>query len=114
MDYFEELKIKSDACYAGLISPREIFVRAFELLRIFDPKFKLRQDDGKPFKLNFSVPQTLNDSLVVGIRYRKRNGSHREDHFVFTRSEITKFYGNDLEKNAKEYQGTHYKQIGQF
>ena len=111
MDFFEELKIKSDAYYAGRALQRTIFERAFELLNIFDPKFKPRQNDGKLFQLNFSVPKTMKDSLIVGIRYLKRNGSHREDHFIFTRSEIVKCYRNNLEKMSPEYKGAHYQQL---
>lgn len=111
MDYFEELKKVSDACYLGQIESGSVFAKALELIKISDPKFKTRQDNGEPFQLNFSVPKSLENALVVGIRYRKVNGDNREDHFVFTRKKVIKCYGKKLEGVASEYKGAHTLKI---
>jgi hypothetical protein len=79
----------------------------------------LRRDDGILFQINLSVPQTRNNDLVIGLRYKKRDESFTEDHFLCITNEgdgnlkIQPKYGKSLEKVLVEYRGAHKYQLGQ-
>lgn len=103
-DPFLELKTLTDAVYAGKRSRW-----ATEVLALLERHgIKRRQDDGQLVELTFSVAKSRHETLVVGLRYRKRAGDHSEDHFLFTPGEpIEKCYGKRVEKILPEYEGTH-------
>ena len=61
--------------------------------------------------MNFSVARSRDETLVVGLRYRKRAGDYSEDTFLFTRGKpIETCYGKRVEKVLPEYEGTHKAQ----
>jgi hypothetical protein len=74
----------------------------------------LRQHDGDLVQINFSVPRSDASALVLGLRYRKRDGSLTEDHFLCTQTadglKIDSYYRGDLERALREYLGTHKEQ----
>ena len=75
---------------------------------------RLRQDDGYLVQINFSLPQS-HSGLVLGLRYRKRDGTLTEDHFLCVDGpegvEITPYYTAALEELLAEYRGTHKQQV---
>lgn len=75
---------------------------------------RLRQRDGELVQINFSLPQSQDSGLVLGLRYRKGDGSLTEDHFLCTQTEegltIDSYYRGDLERALREYLGTHKEQ----
>ncbi len=82
-------------------------------------ELKMRQDDGQLKQINISIPTSLEDAFVVGLRYVKRNGACTEDLFLcpknlaagITRLEIEPFYKGRLEFILPEYNGTHHQQV---
>jgi hypothetical protein len=74
---------------------------------------KRREDDGEQIQINTSIPTTIEDLLVTGLRYSKRDGSPTEDHFLFQKNsqKIKKYYGKGLEQVLPEYKGTHKQPI---
>ncbi len=73
-----------------------------------------RQDDGYLVQINFSLPQS-SSGLVLGLRYRKRDGSLTEDHFLCEQGpdgiRIAPFYTGLLEELLAEYRGTLKQQV---
>jgi hypothetical protein len=76
---------------------------------------RMRQDDGDLAQLNFSLPQSCESGLVLGLRYRKRDGTLTEDHFLCTQPseglEIVPYYRGSLERALPEYRGTHKQDV---
>ncbi len=78
---------------------------------------KLRQDDGELRQINISIPTSIKNSFVIGLRYKKRDKTLTEDHFLIkkeieaTENEIIKYQGKKLEQLLTEYKGTHKHQI---
>ena len=105
---YEKLKSLSDAVYAGR---RTKWAKdAIKILNTFG--IKLRQKDGKLIQVNFSIPESLPGSFVLGLRYKKQDRSQTEDHFLFQDGQpIERYYKGDLENKLREYIGTHRKQI---
>lgn len=69
---------------------------------------KLRTDDGELYQVNLSNPEQ--GIFVVGLRYKKKDGSLTEDIFEFDASspnEISKYCKGRYERERKEYGGTH-------
>ena len=102
---FDELK----AFYAQVRShgyPPDFDQRAINILS--EHGIKLRNKDGSEPKVTLSPPTSKPDSLVLGVRYKKINGTKTEDHFLFQQDkEIIRCYGKKLEKLCPEYKGTH-------
>lgn len=74
--------------------------------------FKLRQKDGVLYSIIISYPKTIQNSIVVGLRYVKKDGTYTEDHFLFTEDNpIKAFYKGSIEKILPEYKGTHKDQL---
>jgi len=102
---YEELKAISDAVYAG-----ERTAWGQDVLALLGRNgIRPRGDDGTLHKVTFSVAKEPDmDTLVVGLRYQKRDGSFTEDTFVFQPGkEIVKCYGTKIERLLPEYKGTH-------
>lgn len=73
-------------------------------------KIKLRKKDGKLHEVTFSIPKSKKNSIVLGFRYEKKDGSFSEDLFLFQEGkEIVQGYRGKLEKILPEYKGTHKK-----
>lgn len=72
----------------------------------------VRRDDGRPKQLTVSKPTSINNALVIGLRYTKRDGTQTEDHFLFQQGcQVERHYGRSLEKKLPEYRGTHKQQV---
>jgi hypothetical protein len=78
---------------------------------------KLRQDDGELIQINISIPTSIKNSFVIGLRYVKKDRTHTEDPYLIkkeikeTDKEIVYLRGRKLEKLLTEYKGTHKQQI---
>lgn len=99
-----EIKKISDKMYAGT---RDHF--APDMRKIIE-KYgtKLRPASHIRWAMTFSIPATVKDSFVIGIRYKKPNGIFTEDHFLIQKGENMRvFPKNELERFLPEYQGTH-------
>ena len=95
---YEKLKAITDDVYA---QRREKWADdAIQILR--HEGIKLRQDDGMLRQTNFSIPTSLADAFVLGLRYEKKDGTHAEDHFLFQKGkQIECCYKRKLEKKLK-------------
>lgn len=79
----------------------------------------MRQDDGQLKQINISIPTSIEDAFVIGLRYLKRNGKCTEDLFLcpknlvagITRLQIEPYYKGRLEFILPEYRGTHTQQV---
>lgn len=80
---------------------------------------QLRQDNGKLQQAITSIPTSINNAFVIGLRYIKRDNTCTEDHFLCRKyinpkhgnKEIKPYYGKSLEKMIPEYCGTHKAQV---
>ena len=69
---------------------------------------RIRQNDGVNPVVTVSYPISLPESIVVGLRYTKNDGTKTEDHFIFQEGRaIEKCYGKKLARLMPEYKGTH-------
>jgi len=102
---FNELKLITDQVYSGN-PPTHFHQKTLDILA--NHGIKLRQKDGSNPKVTISYPINLPGSMVVGLRYTKKNGTKTEDHFLFQHGQIIeRCYGKRLEKLLPEYKGTH-------
>ena len=78
-------------------------------------KISLRQKDGKLKQINISIPQSIPDTYVIGLRYIKIDGTPTEDHFSCKKSGTGIYKEKLIEYHSKrklelllpEYKGTH-------
>jgi hypothetical protein len=71
---------------------------------------KCRGDDGQLVWVNFSIPKSVDDTIVIGLRYQKRDQTVTEDIFELNRSSPERVYSHYkgmYETYRPEYQGTH-------
>lgn len=101
---YEEFKSITDKYYTDWQMPAiNVFIELLDRGGI-----KLRNKDGILHEATFSVPKSIKDALVLGIRYEKKDSSFSEDHFLFRKGKpIKKGYKGELEKIIPEYKGTH-------
>ncbi len=101
---YEEFKSITDKYYTDWQMPDiDVFVKLLNRHGI-----KLRDKDGALHEATFSVPKSMKDALVLGIRYQKKGGTFSEDLFLFRKGKpIQKGYRGELEKIVPEYKGTH-------
>jgi len=104
MDAYEEFKSITDKYYTDWQMPQiDVLI---ELLK--QHGIELRKKDNQLYEATFSVPKSLSDALVLGMRYRKDDGTFSEDLFLFQKGKpIRKGYRGKLEKIIPEYKGTH-------
>lgn len=107
---YDEVEAVSDAVYAGKRVKAEALADMLALLQKHG--IRLRQVDGTLCGVTFSVAQQRPDApetLVVGLRYKKRRDGFSEDTFRFTQGAdvIQRCYGKKVEKVLPEYEGTH-------
>lgn len=82
-----------------------------------EKNIRLRQDDGELIQINISIPTSIKNSFVIGLRYIKKDGTPTEDHCLIkkeieeTEKEIVCYRGKRLEQLLTEYKGTHKQQI---
>ena len=101
---YKEFKTITDKYYTDWQMPNICFF--VELLDRYG--IKLRKNDGNLHEATFSVPKSINDALVLGIRYQKKDGTFSEDLFLFRKGKpIQKGYKGELEKIIPEYEETH-------
>ncbi len=106
-------------CYKRVVKLRTNVQNLFkEVVTLLSEKdIKLRQDDGDLVQINISIPKSVNDSFVIGLRYLKKDETPTEDHFLIKKEiepdekEIQVFYKGKLEREFLEYKGTHKQQI---
>lgn len=102
---FDELKIITDQVYSGNPSA-DFHQRIVNLLA--NHRIRLRQKDGSNPNVTISHPTSLPGSMVIGLRYTKRDGTKTEDHFLFRPGRaIERCYGKKLEELLLEYKGVH-------
>lgn len=102
---FDQLKSITDQIYSGII-PSNFYQDVVSIL--VNHGINLRQKDGSNPTVTISHPTSLVGSMVVGLRYTKREDTKTEDHFLFQRGlPIEKCYGKKLEKLLPEYKGVH-------
>ena len=101
---YAEFKTITDKYYTDWQMPNiSVFV---ELLNRHG--IQLRERDGELHEATFSVPKSMKDALVLGIRYQKKDGTFSEDLFLFCKGkQIQRGYRGELEKVISEYTGTH-------
>lgn len=105
---YSELRAITDAYYGGRLEKPEVFKQAYEILSAYG--VRLRDKDGKDPKMTLSPPD--DDTLVMGIRYRKDNGNTTEDHFIFKRGfDLYRCKGKEINKILPQYKGTHELQF---
>ena len=105
---YSELKAITDSVYSGI---RDKWAKdVIDILK--NHNIKLRQKDGELYSVNFSIPKSKSNCILVGLRYLKNDRSYTEDHFLFEKDKIiVTFYKGKLEKVFEEYKGTHKQQI---
>ena len=102
---FEELKEITDAVYSG-VKVSNFHTKIVRILQKHN--ISIRQKDGKDPIVTISHPKTIANSMIVGLRYTKNDGTKTEDHFLFQpRLPIEKCYGKKLEKLCPEYEKSH-------
>lgn len=101
---YEEYKMITDKYYTDWqMPPIEVFIDLLNRHGI-----NLRNKDGDLHEATFSVPKSISDALVLGMRYRKNDGSFSEDLFLFQKGQpIQSGYKGELERVVPEYAGTH-------
>lgn len=101
---YEELKAITDQYYTDWQMPKiGIFV---DLLNKYG--INLRDKDGVLHEITFSVPKSINNALVLGVRYQKKDGTFSEDLFLFQKgNDVQRGYKGKLERTVPEYRGTH-------
>lgn len=106
-DSYFELKDYTDSVYAG----KNVFSGESVLNILLKYGIHIRNKDGILHRVNVSIPKSKRNNIVVGLRYRKNNGTHTEDHFLFEEEKpIQKYYKGKIEKVLFEYEGTHKAQ----
>lgn len=114
MTPYLKLKRASDKFYKNQtsINQSNVFKVAIQLLQ--DENIKLRPN-AQLVQKNFSIPQSITDCIVIGLRYQKEDMTFTEDHYLFEDGidYIQKGNGKKkwLEKKLKEYSGAHKLQI---
>jgi len=106
-------------CYKRVVELRNNVQNLFKevVTLLSEQDIKLRQDDGDLVQINISIPTSLNDSFVIGLRYLKRDRALTEDHFLIKEEiepdekKIQVFYKGKLELQVLEYEGTHKQQV---
>jgi hypothetical protein len=77
---YQDVKSITDSIYSGKLKnpTAEIFLEILNKYRI-----KLRQKDGVFDHITYSISKSQKDCILIGIRYRKKDCTFTEDHFLF-------------------------------
>lgn len=104
---FDELKLITDSIYSGIVPSRVEFHD--QIVDILSRNgIKVRQNDGENPKVTVSHPSSQPESMVVGLRYKKKDGTKSEDLFLFEKDKkIEPYYRGKLEKIFPEYKNSH-------
>lgn len=105
---YRQLKIITDEYYAN----KRTTVKSDIIKILTKNNIKSREKDGKFYSITVSIPKSRKDCILIGIRYLKKDQSFTEDHFLFEKNkQIQRYYRGKIEKELKEYKGTHKYQI---
>ncbi len=82
-------------------------------------RIKIRQHDGDLKQITVSIPTSIDNAFVIGLRYIKADGTCTEDHFLCQQDVemngvpigIEPQYKGRLEFRLPEYRGTHKQQV---
>jgi hypothetical protein len=75
-------------------------------------RIRLRQDDGELRQVTVSIPTSVSDAFVIGLRYHKNDRSQSEDLFLVEKGRpIERHYKGSLERKLAEYSGTHKQPV---
>ena len=108
-DAYEELKIITDAAQAGTLSPWSPAVT--KLLTAYG--INVTRKKGMKVEATLSFPESKANTMAIGIRHMKEDGSFAEDMFLFEKGVgLTKLYKGKQEKLMPEYKGTHHAEPG--
>lgn len=102
-DAYDELKEIMDGQYrTSQFAPVHVFINLLAKNGI-----KPRDKDGAPYEFTLSTALSK-IGMVIGLRYKKNDGSFSEDLFLFEPGQpVTSGYRGKLEKLLPEYRGTH-------
>lgn len=86
---------------------------------LFRHGIKIRQHDGDLKQIIVSIPTSIGNAFVIGLRYVKADGTCTEDHFLCQENAekngvpigIEPQYKGRLEFRLPEYRGTHKQQV---
>ncbi len=86
---------------------------------LFRHGFKIRQHDGDLNQMTVSIPTSIDNTFVIGLRYVKADGTCTEDHFLCQQDAgmngvpigIEPQYKGRLEFRLPEYRGTHKQKV---
>ena len=78
----------------------------------------IRKQDGDLMRVTVSIPTSVDDAFVIGLRYIKKDRTCTEDHFLCRKDvdpsieqlQIEPHYKSKLEFRLPEYSGTHKQQ----
>lgn len=105
---YTELKEITDRVYEGQAEGKQINFAKDVVNLLGRYGIRLRQKDGILHQVNISIPTSVANAIVVGLRYSKSNGSKTEDLFLFQQgTSIVSGYKGRLEGIIREYSGTH-------
>ncbi|MCU7805479.1 MAG: hypothetical protein KZQ92_14565 [Candidatus Thiodiazotropha sp. (ex Lucinoma borealis)] len=106
--YMKLLEVWNNCPAKGSVALLDIF------LLLNEYGIKLRQNDDSLKQVTLSVPTTIENSFVLGMRYMKNDGTFTEDHFLcesegvgLEKKEISHHPKRKLEHKLPEYRGTH-------
>ena len=74
---------------------------------------KCREKDGQLLWTNLSVPTSIGDTITIGLRYKKQDGTLTEDIFELNKTKpevVTPYYLGKYQGVRAEYHGTHKSQ----
>lgn len=74
---------------------------------------KCREKDGQLLWTNLSVPKSVGETITIGLRYKKQDGTLTEDIFELDKNKpevLTPYYLGQYEKVRPEYHGAHKSQ----
>jgi len=104
-DAYEELKIITDAAQAGTLSPWSPAV--IKLLTAYG--INVTRKKGMKVEATLSFPDSKPNSMSIGVRHLKDDGTYAEDMFLFEKGiGLTKLYRGEQERLMPEYEGTHH------
>ena len=75
--------------------------------------FKCRENDGELLWTNLSLPTSVGETITIGLRYKKQDGTLTEDVFELCEKDpnvVTPYYKGKYQILRSEYENTHKQQ----
>lgn len=105
---YKELKEITDRVYEANAQGRKVEWKEDVINLLAKYGIKLRQKDGILHQVNISIPRSVSNGIVVGLRYLKNDSTKTEDLFLFQEGQpIITGYKGKLERRLREYVDTH-------